>query len=371
MKTRCLLILFGLGLWPAATAQHISSRILPRIIEAPPALPSEKSGGAIVINYHSSDGVLYGPGNYKTALWPLNMHYADLSADSLLAYGIVAFDTVVSTDNVYAFPYSAIGQPTLDSIWMTIGHENQSGQTDTLVVDVVLLDTVQFPTLISLWADTLYFSSGQSAGNQWTNTLIISLAPQLLLPADTAIGMRFRYYGALADTFGLAAGFGTDNQVCGSFPESRAGYSHFYPNSYAYWNTYNLLLPSQSGGDLYYDCNGNLEFDTLTDGANYLQNWDVAIQLSSPDIGYPAYADQLPVYVFPNPVTDWLTLTAEDALLQDSRISLRSLDGRLLAEAEGSEGSTRLNLANFANGIYLVDIKKDNWHAVRKIIVQH
>lgn len=357
-----------LGCWQVKGQNYPASvSPFPLPVTAVTSGSGQRAGNGLLIDYYATDLSRFGAGMYHTAIWNMNMHYGGLSVDSLLTYAIIAYDTLAATDSSYFYTYGEIGQPTLDSLWIYFGHENNSGVEDTLIVDVVHTDTAYFPGVLSIWSDTLVFASGQSSANNWMNTTMLSLAPGILLKRDTAFAVRIRYYGALQDTFGLVLGYGTDLSTCGSFPEPRALKSHFYPNSYAYWNTYQLLLPSASGGDLYYDCNANFQFDTLTDGASYIQNWRVPVLLSSMDVGVEEINVSGRISVYPNPASDILKIASDLPGFSDAVIRFITPQGHIFPASFTDNGT--LNIANLAAGIYYLQINNDEWNACKKIIV--
>jgi hypothetical protein len=89
--------------------------------------------------------------------------------------------------------------------------------------------------------------------------------------------------------------------TCGNLIQ--ADTSAFYPNSFAYWQGYNLLLPSQSGGDFYTDCNGNGQRDS-SDGANPIQTWDIALSVQATGLNLPNFTANQPALVYPNPCSE-------------------------------------------------------------------
>lgn len=328
-----------------------------------------RTSGHLYINYYQTDLSRFGSGNFQSAIWNLNMHYDTLTNDSLLTYAIIDFDTIADIDSTFFYAYHEFGQPTLDSIWINFGHENNSGNPDTLIIDLMDSDTTGYPDIHAFWSDTIIFLSGQSPSNQWLNSTQLILTPGILLKRDTSFAIMIRYYGALQDTFGLVLGYGTDNGICGAFPLPKASKSHFYPNSYAFWNTYQLLIPTQSGGDLYYDCNGNLEFDTLLDGNSYIQNWNVGVLLSSPDIGVEELDYSTVIHVFPNPAQEYLILSSNGSQINWLNYSIYSISGSIV-QSDVITGN-EINISDLVPGLYILKLSKENQYAVKKFIISN
>jgi len=371
MKKLILLFVIFIQIGSLATAQHIANFVSPYPIQQPAVRPfhGDKSGGSIWVNYFETDRSVYGSSSFFQVIVPVHSNTVTTGDSTFsVSYLVTAFDTLTDTSLTYPFSYTELSNVFLDSIRIQFGHENNSGISDTVIVDIVRLDTVQHPTANIIWSDTVIFASGQSPANHWQNTLFLAFSPQLLLPEDTAAGVRVRYYGASQDTFGVVTGFGTDQQNCGTFVFPKASYSHFYPNSYGYWSYYNLLLPTQAGGDIYYDCNGNLEFDTITDGVNYIQNWDISALFSSPEIGLPGYPDAPQITVYPNPTTGFVYIANPETDHSPTTARLLSLDGRVLYS--GQLNGNTLNLLTFAEGIYLLELQNQNWNVTKKLFIR-
>lgn len=325
-----------------------------------PFLQYNKSGGSLIVNYDVSDELIAGASWYNRAIWPINSYYDSLSTDSLLSYLIVKFDTLIDPTNTYGFSYSSLSVVSLDSIWIQAGHVNYSGLNDTLWIDLVALDMQSHPTQHVFWQQVLVFSSSLSPGNDWKQPVWISLAPQIVLPADTLFGIRIRYRAPLQDTLGVVAGFAFNNQ-CANF--DAAQWSAFYPNSYAFWTGFNLLLPTSAGGDLYYDCNANLMFDSLIDGRNYIQNWSIAIQLTSPDIGVIPIDDES-LKIYPNPAKSHVYINSN---LPIHTVKICNLQGQPF-EVSPLIGGV-IDLQNIPSGLHILIIETENYSYVKKLLV--
>lgn len=73
------------------------------------------------------------------------------------------------------------------------------------------------------------------------------------------------------------------------------------------------------------------------------------------------------VSVFPNPVTDLVTISGD--ILVDARVSLISVIGEEIMNSNSASSNLELNLSTLTNGIYFLNIQTANGTAVKKIVV--
>lgn len=324
---------------------------------------SEKSGGSLIVNYDLSDETGAGSINYKRAIWPVNKNFDTLSTDSLFTYLICGFDSLIDPSNTYPFSYTTISAFQIDSIWIGLGHENNSGMNDTLIIQLLSLNASGYPSQQVMWADTLVFSSGQSSLNQWTNWFILRLAPSFNWSGPLKPAVKLQYKAPIEDTLGVIAGYRYSG-TCGT--NDAAQWSAFYPNSYAYWTGFNALIPTSAGGDIYYDCNANLQFDSLTDGRNYIQNWHIGIQITAPEIGLENEHMNLSPKIFPNPASEWLNIQSEQPIHE---VRIFDSQGKLVMSFNNIHGV--ISLQQLDNGMYFIHTKTATQSYVKKLLVHH
>lgn len=327
---------------------------------------TEKSGNTVFIQYDNSDELLFSALHYSRSLYLLNARYDTFP--NALTYAIVAFDTLISDDNTYSFSYNDLGDVTIDSISVQVGHENNSGLADTIILDLLTLDTNGYPTLFSYWSDTLITSAGLSPGNQFTQLqeLRISLGTSGI-PVDTLgrMALQLRYRGALADTFALVAGHGTDSVSCALSGNLRSRASHFPQNSLVYWTFYNNLIPTAVGGDVYEDCDANFAFDPAIDGANPIQNWAMGLWISGPDLATePVPSDPAAFRFFPNPAHDFLNAQ----FTHPGTFTVTDLAGKIMLRMPVTESAV-LNLVSWPSGLYFLAFENETTHSVEKLVL--
>jgi hypothetical protein len=82
-------------------------------------------------------------------------------------------------------------------------------------------------------------------------------------------------------------------------------------------------------------------------------------------------ADQIPkeVLVFPNPAQEWIRIDFERPI-KNARFRILSIDGNILMEEIlVHDNSCTIDLKGFASGIYLIDLKADNYFYTEKLII--
>jgi uncharacterized repeat protein (TIGR01451 family) len=135
-----------------------------------------------------------------------------------------------------------------------LGHENNSGLTDTVVFYMEETDPLtRLPNGNVLWADTIFTASHLSPSNTWLDVAYIQFHPNVMVPLNFFAGIK--YFGAPADTLGILGG----------------AYDMFLPGFGSMEATYGKALRKQSGQnywrpdslnqDYFYDQNSNSQYD--------------------------------------------------------------------------------------------------------------
>lgn len=222
--------------------------------------------------------------------WPLK--FGSQPTDTSILYALVSFDTLIGPSTSGAAP-SAFTDLEIDSVGLLIYHTKTSPIPTRCVLDFLPLNPQGFPLPQAWYSDTLTwtFSVANPAKRVW---LPVQASPN----PGQAWALRFKLLElGQGDTLLLAARHPLKD-TCGSIIQ--ADTSLFYPNSFAYWQGYNLLLPSQAGGDFFTDCNGNGIRDSA-DGANPIQTWDIALSVKASGLSFPDFPTQPHPLIYPNP----------------------------------------------------------------------
>ncbi len=130
-----------------------------------------------------------------------------LSNQALLHSVAVAFDTLFDANTLTGTAANTVINMKVDSIFVLLGHENLSGSTDTIVIQINSVDVNGAPTGTILWADTIKTDTGLSPNHSWFYTYLYSAAPMLSLSGTTRFAVSMQYFGSKLDTLGFLYGF--------------------------------------------------------------------------------------------------------------------------------------------------------------------
>ncbi len=325
-------------------------------------LNADKIDGIIHINYFEEDALSFGT-NYQRILVPINQHYATANQDSMIQKAVIGFDSIPA--NSYERVRNIAGVK-VDSVFIEIGHQNTSGNADTIIFHLVQADTNGFPLPQIYWSDTVITTTGFSSGNNWNNTFVYSMAINEQIANNENFAIEINYFGHTNDSFGIVAAYPFDGN-CSPIQNKRAVKSSFYPNSYAYWNQWHLLLPSATGGDLFYDCDSDEVYNDSIDGENFIQNWHIGVRISSPNISTTEYEDHL-LTIFPNPTANWVTISNVQV---GANLEIITMDGKLIQKMNVQESNPSIFLGNVPNGMYIIKIHYLDKIRYAKIVVAH
>ncbi len=333
----------------------------------------------VYLDYDSSDAAIWWQAaDYKRFIWDMNMHYD--SVDNGIGYCVVAFDTMHDPLTGSDYTNSKITSMTIDSIYAVIGHENNSGSDDTLVISIINLTSAGYPGS-TVFKDTTLIGNSSFVGstnNDWLELGYIAWGPAYQSSSMKRFGIRMQYFGDKQDTCGFIAGFGNQGPCNNS---SSSAYFTNYPqtraNSYATWTKYNQMLPTSQGGDIYYDCNSNGNYDPGVDGNNYIQNINVIAMITIDyTIGISESADRnLKVMQnYPNPFSGTSTIRYELAKPAHVSLEVYDLAGRKVSVInEGAKDAgihqVSLNAKSFSKGVYFYTLKADGVSVTNKMTV--
>ncbi|KAF0191907.1 MAG: hypothetical protein FD166_3755, partial [Bacteroidetes bacterium] len=108
-----------------------------------------------------------------------------------------------------------------------------------------------------------------------------------------------------------------------------------------------------------------LAFATTCDFGNNIYFDDIT--LTNPTIGINENSQELSVSIYPNPASEFVTVSGE---LNNSAISVYSMMGTEVANIRNNGSTTiDINISEYPSGIYFVQVKTETGTAVRKIVV--
>ena len=340
-----------------------------------------RSPVTFVLDYDAAEYNIYGQDSsqYQALLWAMNSNFKATQGDSFLqAYFIVAYDSIFDYMTDTHYYGAAMNSINIDSVFVTCGWENNSALPDTIIVDIVQLNAAGFPATpyTILHSDTAITSIGATTNNDYGDFVGLQFAPNFNTTQDH-FGVMVRFFGSKLDTFGFAAGFAKAGP-CNTLPYS-AIRSTFYPNSYSQWTNYASIaavLPTSTGGDVYYDCNQNGQYDDGTDGVNFIQNiWTAAKVTIDYNVGINNQnTDVATSIVVPNPAKDLALLRFTLPSTNDVSVNVYDVTGKIVANyalgnlTDGSH-DVKMNIKDFSAGVYMYSIETSNGKTFGKFVV--
>lgn len=248
----------------------------------------------IHVNYSLSDGDLYGS-SYDHKSYVLNS-----TADSL-ALGMLFAVCDTFPDRISGNFYSKDFLPVLrlDSLRIKISHTKTSAHNDSLFLGLAGSFGGIFPGEDGYYADTVVFTSSYAPGNTFGSAQYLSIPVGIYVTNPFSVWLHMK--AQPGDTLRVWSGYGYDGLCTGQPGLKRAQLSHFFPNAFAYRKEYGQILPTLTGEDIFFECDSVDGFDTLTDGRNYIQNWDMDFFMTVTTAGLPDNVLLNAPLLYPNP----------------------------------------------------------------------
>lgn len=309
-------------------------------------------------------------------LWRFNSR--NVNADTALSFvGVRFFEITGFTDpsdgaGSYIDPitYEANYEMIIDSIFSLISHENNSGENDSLIVQIHRLNSTANSTFadpgVVLWADTTITNTSLSTGGNWVGTgatQFLSWAPEATVPAGKRAGVTIKYFGPKQDTCGIVASYITnpngpaapnDIALKSAAPYSVMKYPPFIPN---YSPNSNIFYTPQPGQDT---------------GYFYAQNWEIWIKARINEVLDIEKVNGIQMgHAYPNPFTEVTNFTFN--LDQSSEIGVQLFDitGKMvytenMGKKPAGKNNVSINAGNLPAGMYMYRITADGKASVSK-----
>lgn len=339
-----------------------------------PKASNSRNTNEMFILYGSTEGEIYGE-ELSSFIWDLHSD-AD-SADLQFNHVIVSYPTLQAFDDVNGtsvVPWSNVVNCTIDTVWIQMGHENNSGTTDTVRVRIVDLNNSGRPTNTVLWEEIITTDTSFTGGANWTNSTFRPFFPDINVTEP--FGVRVDYFGSKLDTFGIVASFYEDGICTGTTPKALE--SLFATNSWRQLSQYASfgLLPTTSGADIYYDCNQNGGYDQGIDGEHFTQNINFGVSLTiQDDISVQELPNNLvEVKNYPNPFSS--TTNVEYTLESASEVSLNVFDltGAMIYSSNKGQQmpgthTIQIDGSGMAEGIYYYTLNVNGGSVTKKMVL--
>jgi hypothetical protein len=338
---------------------------------------------SIVIDYDSADARAYN-NQYSRLMWPMNMRYA--TNDTAPNFCMVAYDSLYDVYADTAYISDSVTSLGLDSIHLFIGHENNSGQNDTLITKIVSLNADGYPQINNvLWSFMKIITANNPLSGNWQQPVVLSHTPYASITGN-GFAVVIEYYGSTLDTLGIIAGFGhTDS--CGTsaynadttnFSRIRMqiGSNRFKANSFAKWShlTQFGTLPTPNGANVFYDCNNNSQYDPGSDGESFLQNIKLIAFLQTNSASINDFNNALELTnVYPSPASSVISLkyNGNDCIKYTYQIT--DITGRELLTGNNSfcltEKTLTLDVNSLTDGVYFITIISVKGKSTKKFAI--
>lgn len=380
MKKVLFSALFSIILLGYTQAQYLITTDLPAKKATVPAKPvaNDKATQTFYLDYDYSEEMAAIGASYERYIWDFNSLY-----DATVNIGInnvgVAFKEMF---DYAAMDYVAdVNAIHVDSIYAYIGHENNSGTTNTFTATIYPLDAngAINTAATALWTGTKTTTVGLSSDNNWMTTAVLDFEVNQDVAA-ASFGVVIEYDGEIGDTAGIIAGFTDGGSGCGSYTFF-ALKSMFYPNSFSVDSRYQSygFLPMYDAGEwsgFYYDCNGDAAYTEGTDSEYLIQNLCITAKVTvttNTSIAENELVGDLSVS--PNPATDNAVISYN--LKQNANnvmFNLYDMAGRVIVsenlDNNAGEGQFTLSCNDLQAGIYYYSIVADGVAASKKIVIE-
>ncbi len=327
-------------------------------------------------------------GLYARYIWDMNMNYDLTLADTAITYAVVDFSSFWDSYNANGptpVPNNMFNTYTIDSVFILGGHSNFSGQPDTIVIVTVGLNGAGYPQNNTVLDRDTIIATNFGTVNSFLQAAVIGVeVNHTITNPATKFGIRVEYYGdRTLDTFGILAGFGDlgpGNCSVNSNLPNFALPSHHGPNSYRFDMRYspaNGMLPTASGIDTYYECNGTAGKQPGLDSENFLQNWGIWAKITVDGVGInetPNTGISLEQNM-PNPAGNSTQIKYNLANNgQNVALEVYDITGQLIESVDqGSRAAGQhtidLNTANYAAGVYFYTLNVDGVKVTKKMVI--
>lgn len=321
--------------------------------------------------------------------WDMNMHY--VSTDTSQRYFTVVFDSIIDSYNEIPFLRSSLTSIVLDTLFVFIGHENNSGLDDTLIVKILNVAANRIPGTTVLWADTTIIPAGSPLGTDWLSFNILAIPVGYTYPSNTTrIAVKLEYWGNPLDTAGVLAGFGYNGNCASGLeiafatginpvpynPNATAFPSGFSANSYTYFTAFSQQFPSATNY-IFYPCDAVTGYQAGSDAFNLWQNVLLNAAFTVDDAVGINNLTGNGIKLFqnnPNPVSSETVIHYDLQKGSDVTIEITDLTGRLLAtlnegiRAAGKNSAT-FNASELAAGTYFYTLKTANGNLTNTMAV--
>lgn len=332
----------------------------------------------LYIDYSVVDNFLQAttPTSQSSFLWSFNSR--NNNSDTSLSFVGVKFFQItgytdpadVNTSFVDPVIFAANYEMIIDSIFTLVSHENNSGQPDSLIVEVHRLQSNANATFadpaIVLWGDTTITSTSLSPNGNWLGSgavQFLSWAPNITVPVGRRAGVTIKYFGPKQDSIGIIASYisnpdgpSSPNDIAlkSAAPFSVMKYPPFIPN---YSENSDIFYTPQPGADT---------------GYFYAQNWEIWIKARINEVLDIENVNGITMgHAYPNPFTEVTNFTFNLDQSAEVGVQLFDITGKLvftenMGKKSPGKNNVSINAGNLPSGMYMYRITADGNASVSK-----
>ncbi len=349
----------------------------------------------IILNYDSADATIWeglGTTYYHNQGELTNVHYThkdSINNADVINYATVAFDSLVDPYNSLA-AYTA-ASVMVDTIYVPFVHNNASGIADTLEIQLNSVNANGYP-MASILKDTMIISTTLGGVNSSSQINFASLGFNYNVVGSSKFAVTLKYHGAKNDSCWFIYGFGSFSGLCqGGGPYTLADSTNFSTvkgktsgkftaNSFLYWANQQAgvpygILPSTSGGGIFYDCNSDGKLDA-GDGYSYYENVNIFAMVTFTPTGINNLtANGFDVAQnYPNPFNKTTQINYNVTKSSDVVFTVFDMMGRKLvnnAFTEVAPGQHTINLSanQFTPGVYFYTFNVNGKSVTKKMVI--
>lgn len=313
----------------------------------------------------------------------------------------VVFDSLYDYTTGTGYPKNAVQQVTVDSVFVMLSQENNSGTADTLIV--YLADVAENGSFGGIYykVDTVIFPPANPLDTNWNYYYNLKFTfgdagnTSFAIP-DTAknFSIYVSYRGNLLDSAGFGARFGYNGNCPGTSNPKRVYKSYFSPvdfwpdytnNTYfVESNNYGQYPRTNAAGTTLYsgkyiNCDGVTGYTFGSDGEWYIQNALITAYVTLEHTLGIATSESNKLILHnptPNPVQSETTIEYELTNPDEISLDVKNVLGQVvknitLGTQNTGKHQIKMNGNEFSNGVYFYTLHAGNLSLTKKMVVSH
>ncbi len=348
-----------------------------------------RSDVSLYVDYAATDEIEQGLGTSTNYLWRFNSNYTAAADTDIIPINFVGVrlleligysDATVPAIDTYSgpFTYPSSLQITIDSVFVYMTHENNSGLDNTLFVDVRKLSTTNTfsATQPILWTDSVVTNTSLSGSGNWLGAgagYVLAMPVGYTTNVGDKIGLGLRYIAPKSDTLGIAAAY-VSNPNGPASPSDYALKSKF-PYSVVRWEGFSSGNFANTGGIWYTFATGQTDTSYFK-----AQNWQIWALVTFTDVTGIKEQVTMPINAgqnIPNPFSTSSQVSFSTSSSQVLSLVTYDINGKVVLSKNlgyTSQGKHQLELAGneLSSGTYFYRLEGEKgFSTMNKMVVVH